>query len=120
MTPSRGSVPNLSDLERNNVQKEIIQLNPIHLPTSSKDSLIFGCFSWSILFRQGKGAGTGTAAYSSPEEVAQAIATLNGCLGRDAAGMPWGCLGDGRTWGKGLDGTGWYWMVAVKNEGLKW
>ena len=27
---------------------------------------------------QGKGAGTGTAAYSSVEEVAQAIATLNG------------------------------------------
>ena len=27
---------------------------------------------------QGKGAGTGTAAYGSTEEVAQAIATLNG------------------------------------------
>lgn len=27
---------------------------------------------------KGKGAGTGTAAYNSPEEVAQAIATLNG------------------------------------------
>jgi len=41
--------------------------------------------------------------------------------------MPQGCLGDAlgmagrgeRDW-MVLDGTGWYWMVAVKNEGLKW
>mmetsp|Transcript_40800 Transcript_40800/g.88388 ORF Transcript_40800/g.88388 Transcript_40800/m.88388 type:complete len:260 (-) Transcript_40800:25-804(-) len=38
-----------------------------------------GKTKWVEVF-EGKGAGTGTAAYSSPEEVAQAIATLNGSV----------------------------------------
>lgn len=45
--------------------------------------------------------------------MAQAIATLNGCLGRrDAAGMPFGdalgMAGRGEWDWMGLDGTGWY------------
>ena len=77
-----------------NVQKN----HPIHYPTHFPTHLELLGF-WMIFcpFLQGKGAGTGTAAYSSPEEVAKAITTLNGCLGRDLA------LGMERH-GMGLDG----------------
>ena len=45
-----------------------------------------GKTKWVEVF-EGKGAGTGTAAYNSEEEVAQAIATLNGSLGIPALGL---------------------------------